>query len=82
LASINKINRHIHGGNRCAQITARRIQDTSATFPKEEIVAYAMRISSKMIAMLDTRLAVIEEKALALGWRWQSLGDCSVPPFA
>jgi hypothetical protein len=24
---------------------------------------------TKMIAMLDTRLAVIEEKALALGWR-------------
>jgi hypothetical protein len=24
---------------------------------------------TKMIAMLDSRLAVIEEKALALGWR-------------
>jgi hypothetical protein len=24
---------------------------------------------TKMIAMLDTRLAVIEEKAVALGWR-------------
>lgn len=24
---------------------------------------------TKMIAMLDTRLAVIEEKALSLGWR-------------
>ena len=24
---------------------------------------------TKMIAMLDTRLAVIEERALALGWR-------------
>jgi hypothetical protein len=24
---------------------------------------------TKMIAMLDTRLAVIEEKALILGWR-------------
>jgi hypothetical protein len=56
--------RHIDTGKRTVQLEF----TDGATYGPVELNPTTDALT-KMIAMLDTRLAVIEEKALALGWR-------------